>query len=114
MTVILALFSLPFQYLLYERPQFFVFALLALTSAGTLVTSQHFNQNYYGVSYDTPSLRAGKAMASLGVALTIALVFQVFVARTPARRTLRKALGHLVYSNLAYNTILQAYVRSGL
>lgn len=51
-------------------------------------------------------------MVSLGVALAIVITFQLFVLRNPARRTLRKAIGALVFSNLAYNTILQAYVRA--
>lgn len=111
----LGLISIPLQYLIYERPQLFVLALLALNSAGSIVIIEDIYVNYYHrLTFDTPALRAGKFMVSLGVALGIVITFQLFVLRSPARRNLRRQLGELVYSNLAYNTILQAYVRSVL
>jgi hypothetical protein len=110
----MVVFALPLQYCIYERPQLFVLALLALNSAGTIMTLEVINTDYYHNKYDTPALRAGKAMVSLAVALAIVITFQLFVLRNPARRTLRKELGRLVYANLAYNTILQAYVRGVL
>lgn len=113
MCAVLAVFSIPLEYAIYEKPLLFVLSLLALNSAGVIVVTEHMYNNYYERPFDTPSLRAGKAMVSLAVALGIVLIFQLFILRSPARRTLRKALAHLVYSNLAYNTILQAYVRAG-
>lgn len=112
---IMAVVAVPFQYLIYERPQFFVLGLLALHSAGSIITTEHVYVNYQQTTnFDTPALRAGKAMVSLGVALAIVIIFQLFVLRRPARSRLRKQLGKLVYANLAYNTILQAYVRAVL
>jgi hypothetical protein len=111
MCAVLAVFAFPLQYCIYEKPQLFVLALLALNSAGSIMVLEVINANYYHRAFDTPALRAGKAMVSLAVALGIVIVFQLFVLRNPARRTLRKELGKLVYANLAYNTILQAYVR---
>ena len=110
---VLAVYALPLHYLLYEHPSFFVLSLLALNSAGAQIIYQHVYVNYYHRQVDSPSLRAGKAMAALSVALAIVLVFQLFILRTPARRTLRKSTARLTYSMLAYNTILQAFVRSG-
>lgn len=110
---VLAVFALPLQYLLYEYPSYFVFCLLALNSAGAQIIYQHVYVNYYHRVVDSPALRAGKAMAALSVALAIVLVFQLFILRTPARRTLRKTIAHLTYSMLAYNTILQAFARAG-
>jgi hypothetical protein len=109
----LAIYALPFHYLLYENPSFFVLSLLALNSAGVQIMYQHVNVNYYHRKVDSPSVQAGKAMAALSVALAIALVFQLFTLRTPARRTLRRSMAHLTYSMLGYHTILQAFVRSG-
>jgi hypothetical protein len=114
MVAMLGLVAIPLQYLIYERPQMFVLALLALNSAGVIVIIEDLYVNYYHRSFDTPALRAGKSMVSLAAALGIVLIFQLFVLRSPARRNLRKQLGELVYANLAYNTILQAYVRSVL
>jgi hypothetical protein len=110
---VLTVYALPLNYLLYENPSYFVLSLLALNSAGAQIVYQHIYQNYYHRAVDSPSLRAGKAMASLSVALAIVLVFQLFILRTPARRTLRRSIAHLTYSMLGYTTILQAFVRSG-
>lgn len=110
---LLGLFSIPLQYCIYENAQLFVLAFLALNSASSVVIIEYLNVDYLGnTAFDSPALRAGKYMVSLGVALSIVITFQLFVLRNPARRTLRRALGALVFSNLAYNTILQAYVRA--
>ncbi|KIM23580.1 hypothetical protein M408DRAFT_253625 [Serendipita vermifera MAFF 305830] len=115
MCALLALVAVPLEYCIYEKPQLFVLALLALNSAAAIVIIEYINVEYYGrTTFDTPALRAGKFMVSLGVALAIVITFQLFVLRKPARRTLRLAIGNLVYSNLAYNTILQAYIRAVL
>lgn len=44
----------------------------------------------------------GKAVTTLGIALAIAVIFQVFILRNPARRTLRKALAEVTFSMLSY------------
>ncbi|CCA70282.1 hypothetical protein PIIN_04221 [Serendipita indica DSM 11827] len=114
MCAIIAVFAIPLQYCIYERPQLFVLSLLALNSAAVIMVTEHVYANLYRRPFDTPALRAGKMMTALAAALGIVIAFQLFILRNPARRTLRKALGNLVYSNLAYNTILQAYVRAVL
>ncbi|KAG8869598.1 hypothetical protein FRC20_001182 [Serendipita sp. 405] len=115
MCAVITVFAIPLQYCVYERPQLFVLALLALNSAAVIMATEDIYVNYYHrTGFDSPALRAGKTMVALVVALGIVIVFQLFVLRNPARRTLRKALGQLVYANLAYNTILQAYVRAVL
>ncbi|KAG8830689.1 hypothetical protein FRC17_004437 [Serendipita sp. 399] len=115
MCAILGVFALPLQYCIYERPQLFVLSLLALNSAAVITATENIYVDYYHrTGFDSPALRAGKTMVALAVALGIVIIFQLFVLRNPARRTLRKELGNLVYANLAYNTILQAYVRAVL
>jgi hypothetical protein len=115
MVAIVGVFAIPLQYCIYEKPQLFVLALLALNSAASILVVEDIYVNYYKRrNFDTPALRAGKLMTALAIALGIVIIFQLFILRNPARRTLRKALGQLVYSNLAYNTILQAYVRAVL
>jgi hypothetical protein len=113
MCVLIGVLSIPLQYCIYEKPQLFVLAFLALNSIASITIIEYVNVDYSGhTDFDTPALRAGKSVTSLAVALSIVLTFQLFVLRKPARRTLRKALAKLVYSNLAYSTILQAYVRA--
>lgn len=115
MCALLAVFAIPLEYCVYEKPQLFVLALLALNSAASIIIIEYISVDYLGnTAFDTPALRAGKFMVSLGVALAIVITLQLFVLRKPARRTLRTSVGALVYSNLAYNTILQAYVRAVL
>lgn len=108
-----ALWALPFQYIIYEKPKFFVFALLALASCGALIIHEAVLVNYARIPFDSPALQTGKAFAQLAVALGLVLVFQLFILRTPARRTLRIAMGQLVCSTLAYAAIAQAYVKAG-
>ncbi|KAG8962337.1 hypothetical protein FRC03_004345 [Tulasnella sp. 419] len=113
MLCLLAAFSLPLQYILYELPKYFTIAFLALYGAGTLLSTEWIYVEYLGKKdFDSPAYRTGKALASLAVAVAVCGTFQLLVARNPARRTLRKALAHLTYSNLAYITLLQAFVRA--
>ena len=112
-SAILTVCAIPLHYSLYDHPSYFAISLLALNSAGAQVIYQHVYVNYHHWQVDSPPFGAGKAMAALSVALAIVLVFQLFILRTPARRTLRRSIAHLTYSMLAYNTILQAFVRSG-
>lgn len=111
--VLTALFALPIQYAIYENPKFFVFGLLALASAGTIIIHEAVLVNYAHIPFDSPPLQAGKAFATLAIALALVLIFQLFIFRTPARRTLRIAMGNLVYSTLAYVTMYQAYIKAG-
>ncbi|CAE6534018.1 unnamed protein product [Rhizoctonia solani] len=110
---LIGLYSIPFQYLIYEKPMYFTLALLALNGTGAIVVTEWMMQQYQGRhSYDSPPYRAGKALASLAVALAIVGTFQLVVLRNPARRQLRESTARIVYSLLGYNTVLQAYVRA--
>ncbi|CUA67618.1 putative polyketide synthase 3 [Rhizoctonia solani] len=110
---LIGLYSIPFQYLIYENPMYFTLALLALNGTGVLVVTEWMMQQYQGRhNYDSPPYRAGKALSSLAVALAIVGTFQLVVLRNPARRQLRQSTARIVYGLLGYNTILQAYVRA--
>lgn len=60
-----------------------------MNGTGVLVGTEWIYRDYYQRSFDSPAYRTGKALASLSVAVTIVSVFQLVVARNPARRTLR-------------------------
>ncbi|KAG8952106.1 hypothetical protein FRC04_005106 [Tulasnella sp. 424] len=111
-TCLVFLYCLPLQYLIYEQPKFFTLAFLALNGTGVIVSTEWMYREVLHRSFDSPAYRAGKALAALAVAIAVVSVFQLVVARNPARRTLRKALAHLTRSNLAYLTLLQAFVRT--
>ncbi|CAE6445071.1 unnamed protein product [Rhizoctonia solani] len=113
MACLIGLYSIPFQYLIYEKPMYFTLALLALNGTGVIVVTEWTVQQYQGRhTYDSPPYRAGKALASLAVALAIVGTFQLVVLRNPARRQLRESTARIVYGLLGYNTVLQAYVRA--
>ncbi|QRV92200.1 fusaric acid resistance-like protein [Ceratobasidium sp. AG-Ba] len=110
---LIAIYALPFQYLIYEKPMFFTLALLALNATGVVVVTEWVYQQYQGRhAFDSPPYRAGKALSALAVALAIVGTFQLIVLRNPARRQLRESTARIVYGLLGYNTILQAYVRA--
>lgn len=109
----MSLYALPFQYVIYEKKGLFVFGLLALASCATIIIHETVLVNYSHLKFDSPPLQAGKAFTTLVFALVLVLIFQLLILRTPARRNLRLAMGHLVYSMLAYATMSQAYVRAG-
>ncbi|CAE6476603.1 unnamed protein product [Rhizoctonia solani] len=110
---LIGLYSIPFEYLIYEKPMLFTLALLALNGTGVIVVTEWTVQQYQGRhNYDSPPYRAGKALSSLAVALAIVGTFQLVVLRNPARRQLRETTAQIVYDLLGYNTILQAYVRA--
>ncbi|CCO31114.1 hypothetical protein BN14_05148 [Rhizoctonia solani AG-1 IB] len=113
MACLIGLYAIPFQYLIYQKPMYFTLALLALNGTGVIVVTEWIVQQHQGRhGYDSPPYRAGKALASLAVALAIVGTFQLVVLRNPARRQLRESTARIVYSLLGYNTILQAYVRA--
>ncbi|KAG8888779.1 hypothetical protein FRB98_006791 [Tulasnella sp. 332] len=112
LAALLALYSIPLLYIIYEKPKFFALGLLALNGTGVMVVTEYIYRDYYHRSFDTPAYRTGKSLATLAIAVTICAIFQLFIARNPARRTLRKTLAQLTYSNLAYLTLLQAFVRA--
>ncbi|KAF8305566.1 hypothetical protein DL93DRAFT_2089397 [Clavulina sp. PMI_390] len=112
---LLALFSIPMNYLLYFKPQLFTFNLLAMNACAVLIVSEYVNVVHSkSTTYGDPPIRVGRALTGLAIALIIVLGFQLLVLRNPARRTLRKALAKVVYSNLSYNTILQSLVRASM
>ncbi|KAG8964460.1 hypothetical protein FRC03_001776 [Tulasnella sp. 419] len=110
---LVALYAIPLQYLIYEQPKFFALALLALNATGVLIGTEWLYVVHLGRSnFDSPAYRTGKGLTSLAVAIALCATFQLLVARNPARRQLRKALAHITYLNLAYITLLQAFVRA--
>ncbi|KAG8934607.1 hypothetical protein FRC01_001708 [Tulasnella sp. 417] len=111
-TCLVFLYCLPLQYLIYEQPKYFTLAFLALNGAGVIISTEWIYRDVLDRNFDSPAYRAGKALAALAVAIAVVTVFQLFVARNPARRTLRKRLAQLTRSNLAYLTLLQAFVRT--
>ncbi|KAJ1303164.1 hypothetical protein OPQ81_011365 [Rhizoctonia solani] len=113
MACLIGLYSIPFEYLIYQKPMYFTLALLALNGTGVIVVTEWTVQQYQGRhTYDSPPYRAGKALTSLAVALAIVGTFQLVVLRNPARRQLRESVAQIVYGLLGYNTVLQAYVRA--
>ncbi|TDL26998.1 hypothetical protein BD410DRAFT_783138 [Rickenella mellea] len=108
-------YAFGFMYMLYEKPQFFVAALLALNGTGTVLIVEWINVEYlHNVHYDSPILRMGKAFTTLGIALGLVATFQLFILRNPARRTLRKRIGAMLFGQLSYATLLQAYGRAAM
>ncbi|KIJ47171.1 hypothetical protein M422DRAFT_28858 [Sphaerobolus stellatus SS14] len=101
------------QYVLYERPALFVLALLALNGTGVLVATEWIAVEFlHRENFDSPALRTGgKAISALMVAVAIVAIFQLFILRNPARRTLRKAVAALTYQTLSYMVLLHAYSR---
>jgi hypothetical protein len=108
-----ALYALPLQYIIYEKPKYFVFGLLALVSCGAILIHETVLVNYARIPFDSPALQTGKAFTALVFALVLVLIFELLIMRTSARRKLRLAMGKLVYSTLAYATMNQAYVKAG-
>jgi hypothetical protein len=94
----IALFAIPMEYLIYEKPQLFVFGLLALNGCGVIVVTEYVTIEYAKrLTFDTPPYRVGKALTALCVSLAIVACFQ-FLLRNPARRQVRKALARQVLS----------------
>jgi len=60
MIALLGASAMPLMYLIYFEPKFFVFALLALNSAGVLITTEWIYVEYYKRPFDSPIYRAGK------------------------------------------------------
>ncbi|EJU01750.1 hypothetical protein DACRYDRAFT_116214 [Dacryopinax primogenitus] len=110
---LVAVYAIPFIYVIHEKPQLFVLGLLSLNSAGVLIITEYVQADYVGnANFDSAPYRAGKGLAALSIAITLVLCFQLLILRNPARHTLRKALAHLIEEHLAYVTMLQAYCRA--
>ncbi|KAF8488906.1 hypothetical protein JB92DRAFT_1405681 [Gautieria morchelliformis] len=108
-------YALIMQYVLAEKPAYFVVALLGLNATGVLVVTEWVSVDYlHRTNFDSPVLRFGKAISALMIALAIAAIFQLFIFRNPARRTLRKAVATMTYDVLSYAVLLQAYSLSTL
>ncbi|KZT61407.1 hypothetical protein CALCODRAFT_491212 [Calocera cornea HHB12733] len=110
---LLAVYALPFAYMVHEMPQLFIFSLLAMNSCGATIVTVYVNAVYGGDSdYNTPPFMAAIGLAALAVALGIVFCFQLLILRSPARHALRIALAAVIEDHLAYVTMLQAYCRS--
>jgi len=103
------------QYILYEYPSLLVLALLAMNGTGVLIMTEYLAVEYLGrANFDSPALRTGKAISALIVALAIVAIFQLFILRNPARRTLRQKVAALTFGTLSYAVLLQAFGRAVL
>lgn len=92
----IGLFALPMSYIIYEKPQFFVFGLLALNGCGVIIVTEYITVEYSRrLNFDSAPYRVGKALTALCVSLAIVAIFQ-FLLRNPARRQVRKALAKCV------------------
>ncbi|KAF8585693.1 hypothetical protein K439DRAFT_1660110 [Ramaria rubella] len=112
---VLVPYALIMQYLFYEKPSFFVVALLGLNASGVIIMTEWIAVEYlHRPNFDSPALRAGKGLTALTIALAIVAIFQLFILRNPARRTLRKRLAALTYETLSYSVLLQAFAISVL
>jgi len=105
-------YALIMEFLLHERPALFVLGLLALNGTGVLIATEWIAVEYLRrTGFDSPALRAGKAITALGMALAIVAIFQLFILRNPARRTLRKAVASLTYQTLSYMVLVHGLGR---
>ncbi|KAG8888780.1 hypothetical protein FRB98_006792 [Tulasnella sp. 332] len=99
----------------YEHPKYFAFSFLSLNGAGVLIISEWiYRVHDHDYLFDSPAFRTGKALTATAMAVLVCAIFQLFVLRNPARRTLRNALAKVTYANLAYLTMLSAFVRAAV
>ncbi|GAA5925622.1 hypothetical protein JCM10213_008838 [Rhodosporidiobolus nylandii] len=113
---LIALIAIPLEAVIYCRPQFFAFGLLCMNSAGVLIITEYIYNEQPGQirpGFDSPALRCGKQLVAMCIALCIAGIFQAFILRTPARRTLRKKLASICWS-LSAHSILLSYLNEAL
>ncbi|KAG8991644.1 hypothetical protein FRB93_002631 [Tulasnella sp. JGI-2019a] len=112
---LMTLFSVPMQYVMYEYPQYWAFGLLSLNGAGVLVITEWVYRVHDHVpTFDSPAYRTAKALTATAMAVAVCGLFQLFILRNPARRSLRNALAKVAYENLAYLTMLHAFVRAAV
>ena len=127
-------FAFAMSYIIYTKPAMFALGLLALNSANVIMCVPIFvpisgaelmrfrlSFSFTVVFYervptfrDSPALRAGKALVSMCIALSIAFAFQYLINRAPARKLLRQSTADLMSSVSAYYILHTAYVSAGM
>lgn len=61
---------------------------------GTFIISEHLNHNYQpNPDFGMGPVQFARLVAGIAIAIAVAIVFQLFILRNPARKTLRKQLG---------------------
>ncbi|CEQ38838.1 SPOSA6832_00288 [Sporobolomyces salmonicolor] len=100
------------SYWFYKYPAWYTMALLLSTGYGGLTIQEYVYNETPGSEehYDSPPLRFGYTIASLGISMGISAIFQLLIIRQPARRRLRLQLASVTFSLSAYNSLLQSYV----
>ena len=92
MVVLIAFYAFPMQFIAAEKPDYFVFALLAMNGTGTIVVTEYISIMYLQrTNFDTPPYRVAKALTALTTSIAVVAVFQ-FAFWNPARRQIRMAL----------------------
>lgn len=100
------------SYKFLQHPAKYTQSLLYVTGYSAMVIQEHLYNDEPSVrrSFDSPGLRFGFSIASLGISMAISAVFQMFVFRQPARRRLRLQLADVLFALSSYNTMLQCFV----
>ncbi|BGP28691.1 hypothetical protein JCM10296v2_000427 [Rhodotorula toruloides] len=100
------------SYKFLQHPAKYTQSLLYVTGYSAMVIQEHLYNDEPSVrrSFDSPGLRFGFTIASLGISMAISAVFQLFVFRQPARRRLRLQLADVLFALSSYNTMLQCFV----
>ncbi|KZW03135.1 hypothetical protein EXIGLDRAFT_828873 [Exidia glandulosa HHB12029] len=112
MVTLLAISALPFVYLIYSRPKYFLLGLLTLNVAGVLVVAEWMFVVHDGVLFDTPILQAGKAVAMTSVAVALAVIMQVILLPHPSRRVWRENVAEVAFDMLSYYSLFQSYLEA--
>lgn len=134
LVALIALYAIPLTWIIYCRPMFFAGALLAMNGLGVLgecslgrrrsgadlsrrraVITEWVYTTIPGQirpNFDSPGLRAGKALTSLSIALAIASVFMILILRSPARKTLRVKLSQITFALGSYSILLTMMVEA--
>ncbi|BGP21516.1 transmembrane protein [Rhodotorula toruloides] len=100
------------SYKFLRHPAKYTQSLLYVTGYSAMVIQEHLYNDDPSVRrpFDSPGLRFGFTIASLGISMAISAVFQLFVFRQPARRRLRLQLADILFALSSYNTMLQCFV----
>lgn len=112
LAVLLAVFAIPMSWIIYTKPAYFAGGLLALNGAGVLVMTEWIYNEVPGSirpGFDSPAYRAAKSFTALAIAIGIASIFQIFILRVPARRTLRIKLSNLTFALSNYSILFGIY-----
>ncbi|KAI5477284.1 hypothetical protein MNV49_006505 [Pseudohyphozyma bogoriensis] len=114
---LLSLYAIPLCWIIYIKPIYWAGGFLAMNASSVLVITEWVYREVPGSirpTFDSPALRAGKALVAMSIALGIAAVFQIFILRSPARRALRAQLAGVAASLASYNVLLGVLIEAGV